>query len=145
LRFILVRIFLNDGQSPKNNLALAYTDRIQGERVDNLECAIKHYQLALEVRTREDFPVDWAETQNNLGFAYADRTCGEHGDNLKHAIHHYQLALQIRTRETNPINHRMTLNNLANLYFDDKRWREAYQTCLGVDGSWIGYFCSCIG
>ena len=50
-----------------NNLALAYADRIRGERAENLERAIHHYTLALEVRTRQADPERWAGTQNNLG------------------------------------------------------------------------------
>ncbi|MFQ6058438.1 MAG: DEAD/DEAH box helicase family protein, partial [Anaerolineae bacterium] len=39
----------------------------RGDRAQNLEEAIGCYQRALEVRTRADFPVEWATTQNNLG------------------------------------------------------------------------------
>src|SRR3712207_6360608 len=38
----------------------------QGDRAENLEEAIRCYELALEVFTREDFPHDWARTQRNL-------------------------------------------------------------------------------
>ncbi|MBM4466986.1 MAG: hypothetical protein FJ014_15775, partial [Chloroflexi bacterium] len=40
-----------------------------GNRAENLEGAIAAYRAALEVRTRADFPVQWATTQNNLGTA----------------------------------------------------------------------------
>ncbi|MEO1211820.1 MAG: tetratricopeptide repeat protein, partial [Cyanobacteria bacterium J06638_20] len=86
----------------QNNLGTAYSDRIRGERADNLERAIDAYQAALQVRTREAFPQDWAMTQNNLGTAYGDRIRGERADNLERAIDAFQAALQVLTRETLP-------------------------------------------
>jgi hypothetical protein len=54
----------------QNNLATAYTDRLAGERKENIETAIRHYEAALQVCTREAAPHDWAMTQNNLANAY---------------------------------------------------------------------------
>ena len=57
---------------------MAYRSRIQGSRAENLEAAIKAYEAALTVCTREAFPQDWANTQNSLGVAYgtASRAAG---------------------------------------------------------------------
>ncbi len=55
----------------------------KGNAGENLEIAIACYQAALQVRTREAFPKDWAATQNNLGDAYSDRIRGERGENLE--------------------------------------------------------------
>ncbi len=41
----------------QNNLALALSDRIGGDRAQNLEDAIACYRAALEVRTQEDLPI----------------------------------------------------------------------------------------
>ena len=62
----------------QNNLGTAYWDRIQGNRAENLEAAIKASEAALTVYTREAFPQEWAKTQNNLGIAYqtASRAAG---------------------------------------------------------------------
>ena len=95
------------------NLAIAYRNRIQGERADNLEQAIATYQLALQVRTREAFPIDWADTQHNLAIAYSNHIQGERADNLEQAISAYQLALQVYTREAFPENWAITQKNLA--------------------------------
>ena len=54
----------------QNNLAAAYSKRINGSRAENLERAIEFYQAALTVRTLEDFPIDNVTTLNNLGWAY---------------------------------------------------------------------------
>ncbi|WAN70220.1 tetratricopeptide repeat protein [Moorena producens JHB] len=42
--------------------------------------------MALEVRTREAFPIDWAMTQNNLGNAYSERITGDKAQNLEEAF-----------------------------------------------------------
>jgi tetratricopeptide (TPR) repeat protein len=75
----------------QNNLGNAYADRIRGERAENLERAIRHYQQALEVRTREAFPSDWAGTQNNLGLAYHNR------QDYPRAIEEWGRILQVDT------------------------------------------------
>jgi hypothetical protein len=41
------------------------------DRAENIEQAIYHYQLPLEVLTRQDFPVGWAAAQNALGNAFS--------------------------------------------------------------------------
>jgi hypothetical protein len=48
-----------------------------GDRAENLEAAIGHYQSALEVYTRAAFPDQRAATQNNLANAYRGRIRGE--------------------------------------------------------------------
>ncbi|MEG4115622.1 MULTISPECIES: tetratricopeptide repeat-containing protein [unclassified Microcoleus] len=100
----------------QNNLALAYSDRINGSRAENLEWAIKLYQAALTVRTLEDFREDWAMTQNNLATAYSDRINGSRAENLERAIEFYEAALTVRTIEDFPEDWAMTQNNLAVAY-----------------------------
>ncbi len=57
----------------QHRLGIAYSDRIRGNRLDNLEEAIRCYQLALKVLTREAFPKHWARTKNNLTATYIQR------------------------------------------------------------------------
>ena len=45
-------------------------------RAENIERAIEHYGLALQMYTREAFPQDWATIQNNLATAYRNRIRG---------------------------------------------------------------------
>jgi tetratricopeptide (TPR) repeat protein len=97
----------------QNNLGNAYAERIRGERAENLEQAIFHYQQALEVYTRQAYPQQWAATQNNLATAYAERIRGERAENLEQAIFHYQQALEVRTRQAYPEDWAMTQNNLG--------------------------------
>jgi tetratricopeptide (TPR) repeat protein len=89
-----------------------------GNRALNLELSIAAYERALQVRTRDDFPQDWATTQICLGVAYKDRIRGDRAENIEQAITAYGLALQVRTREDFPQDWAMTQNNLANAYAD---------------------------
>ncbi len=74
---------------------LAISDLPGGDREANLREAIACYQAALEVSTREAFPVDWAMMQNNLGNAYSELPGGDREANLREAIACYQAALRI--------------------------------------------------
>ena len=77
----------------QNILAMAYIERIRGDRADNLEQAIKLCEMALSISTGDAVPSEWAATQNNLAKAYADRIRGERADNLEQAIKLYQETL----------------------------------------------------
>ena len=109
----------------QNNLGNAYSDRIKGEKADNLELAIASYTAALEVYTRQAFPQDWAMTQNNLGTAYWDRIKGEKADNIKQAIKCYREALEICTPTAFPLDCLQTGRNLGNLAFELQDWENA--------------------
>ena len=100
----------------QNNLANAYSNRINGSRADNLERAIDFYEAALTVRTLEDFPEQWAMTLNNLAAAYSDRINGSRADNLERAIEFCEAALTVYTFEDFPEQWAMTQNNLPLAY-----------------------------
>jgi CHAT domain-containing protein len=125
----------------QNNLATAYSDKINGSRAENLERAIEFYEAALTVRTLEDFPEKWAMTQNNLAVAYSNRINGSRAENLERAIEFYQAALTVYTLEDFPEKWAMTQNNLAAAYSKRingsraenlKRAIEFYQAALTV-------------
>ncbi|WP_293332987.1 CHAT domain-containing protein [Microcoleus sp. CAWBG58] len=100
----------------QNNLAVAYINRINGSRADNLERAIEFFQAALTVYTLENFREDWAMTQNNLAIAYSDRINGSRTDNLERAIEFFQAALTVYTLEDFREGWAMTQNNLGEAY-----------------------------
>lgn len=77
----------------QHNLAVAYRNRIRGDRADNLEKAIVAFEAALTVRTREALPQQWAQTQSNLALAYVDRIRGDCTENLEKAIAAFEAAL----------------------------------------------------
>ncbi|MBZ0302630.1 MAG: CHAT domain-containing protein, partial [Anaerolineae bacterium] len=112
------------------NLAAAFAERIRGDRADNIEQAIAAYQQTLIVMTRSDMPVRWATIMNNLGVVHYSRIRGDEAENVEQAIYYYQQALEVWTREAFPMEHRDGFRNLVLLFFGEKRWAEAYWTCL---------------
>ena len=87
-----------------------------GRRAWNLEIGITCYTAALIVRTRKDYPEDWAMTQNNLGAAYSDRIEGVRAANIELAIACYREALIVYTPKDYPEKWATTQNNLGNAY-----------------------------
>jgi CHAT domain-containing protein len=76
------------------NLADAYSNRIRGDKAENLEQAIARYTEALKVRTFEAFPQDWAQTQNNLANAYFARIRGDKAENLEKAYTSFKSVIE---------------------------------------------------
>ncbi|WGH78123.1 helix-turn-helix domain-containing protein [Jannaschia ovalis] len=89
--------------------------QLLGMRGDDaaLRDAVTTHRAALEVRTRDALPMDWAMTQNNLGNALL--TLGERGDDaaLRDAVTAYRAALEVRTRGALPVAWAETQNNLG--------------------------------
>jgi CHAT domain-containing protein len=109
------------------NLATAYSIQLRREGAANLEEAsleqiIAHFKLALEVRTREDFPIQWAEIQQNLAIFYA-----ETGQD-KLAIHHYHQAVEIFTPASLPQSALNANRGLGDIYFKQGDWQQAVDT-----------------
>ena len=99
-----------------NNLAIAYRNRIRGEKAENIELAIASYTAALSVYTRDAFPEKWAMTQNNLAIAYRNRIRGEKAENIEVAIASDTAALTVYTLDAFPEKWALTQNNLAIAY-----------------------------
>jgi CHAT domain-containing protein len=116
-----------------NNLGSIYHARIRGNRAENVEQAIRYYQTALQIRTRQAFPQDWADTQNNLGLAYCHRIHGSRADNIEQALAAYQPALQVYTREALPQRWAMLHQNLGVTYLERIRgeWAENQEQAIG--------------
>jgi tetratricopeptide (TPR) repeat protein len=79
-----------------------------------LDEAVAAFRAALEERTRERVPLDWAATQNNLGnalWALGERESGT--ARLEEAVAAYRAALQEQTRERAPVDWAATQNNLG--------------------------------
>jgi tetratricopeptide (TPR) repeat protein len=87
-----------------------------------LNQAVAAYRSALEVRTREQLPQRWAQTQESLGEALAEegrRSEGAKGAELfNQAVAAYRSALEVYTREQLPQDWAMTQNNLANALWE---------------------------
>jgi tetratricopeptide (TPR) repeat protein len=79
-----------------------------------LEEAVAAYRAALEERTRERVPLDWAMTQNNLGNALWRLGERESGTaRLEQAVAACRAALEERTRERVPLDWALTHNSLG--------------------------------
>ncbi|MDJ0898016.1 MAG: tetratricopeptide repeat protein [Xenococcus sp. MO_188.B8] len=105
-----------DWATTQNNLAIAYRERIAGDRRENLENAIACYELALQERRQDKVPLEWAATQNNLGIAYRERIAGDRRENLERAIACYELALLEWRQDKVPLYWAMTKHNLGEPY-----------------------------
>src|SRR6476469_10008743 len=116
----------------QNNLAIAYSDRIRGEKAENIELALASCTAALTVRTRDAFPENWATTQHNLGVAYGDRIRGEKAENIELALASYTAALTIRTRDAFPQDWALTQNNLGEAYRNRIRGEKAQNIELAI-------------
>jgi len=108
---------------------------------ENCEKAIKCYEKALEVYTRQADSLHWGYCHYNLGIAYNERTQGDPAENQEKAIKHYQDALLVRTSKDYPLDWAVTHTNLGNAYlqsiFGDPKKNielamEAYQEALRI-------------
>ena len=109
VQLLLQVLRMHDRQShPKewgcaqNDLGEAYRRRTCGDRAENIERAISHYQQALQVSTRQTYPELWAATQYALALAYPGRSRGGQSENVEQAISHAQQALEVFTRDAYP-------------------------------------------
>ena len=80
--------------------------------------SIAAYRVALEERTQDRVPLDWAATQTNLGAALQTLGSRESGTaRLEEAVAAYRDALQEQSRARVPLEWAMTQVNLGNALF----------------------------
>ncbi|MGB3510224.1 MAG: tetratricopeptide repeat protein [Microcoleaceae cyanobacterium] len=87
-----------------------------GTRANNVEIAITAYKVVLTIRTKKDFPWDWAMNQNSLGNAYLFRIKEDRANNLELAIAAFESALLVYTKEHSPYPWAIAQTNLGNAY-----------------------------
>ncbi|KKJ01667.1 CHAT domain-containing protein [Prochlorothrix hollandica] len=80
----------------QNNLAIAYKNRIRGDRADNLKRAIAGYRAALTLRTPTTTPLDCLQTGRNLGNLGFQEGSQQMGDKTgwELALEGYQVAME---------------------------------------------------
>ncbi|MFX1538533.1 MAG: AAA family ATPase, partial [Promethearchaeota archaeon] len=79
---------------------------------------IQAFQAALQVRTLETLPIQYATTQNDLGIGYCTLAEVKNTvENCHKAIQAFQAALEVRTLETLPIQYATSQNNLGTAYY----------------------------
>ncbi|GCL36232.1 TPR repeat-containing protein [Sphaerospermopsis reniformis] len=117
----------------QNNLAIAYLNRITGDKAENVELAIAILESCLQVTNKEDLPEEWARTQNNLGCAYIKRIKENKAENIELAITALNLALEVRDKDTFFIDWVMSKNNLALAYRERLRENKSESLELAVN------------
>ena len=120
-----LKAFPQQWATTRNNLAIAYRNRIKGDKAKNLEEAISCCVQALKIHNFNNFPLDWATLQNNLGNIYFDKIEGNKADNVQQAIFHYSEALKVYKFDSFPQDCLKTARNLANLHYREKQWQPA--------------------
>ena len=104
----------------QNELGYSLMQSQFGNRAQNLELALSHYQKALDARPRESFPREWAQTINNLGSAYILRVEGDRQVSLEQAINCFEQALQVYKKEMFPRDWAGLMHNLGLVYSNRK-------------------------
>lgn len=115
----------NQWRTVQNHLAVAYHQRLSGDRGENTEQAIQHAITAKEV-CKAGTP-EWALAVALLGQLFRDRRHGNPQDNAKRAVEAFTSALEVWTRDTHPDDWAKTQNSLGVLY------REIHQRFGGAD------------
>ena len=105
-----------EGHFLRGNALYLRSERLEGTAIlEALTQAVEAYDQALEVRTREALPQDWAMTLNNKGNALS--VLGERGESeeaakaLTRAVDAFDQALEVYTRDALPQDWAMTLTN----------------------------------
>jgi tetratricopeptide (TPR) repeat protein len=109
----------------QNHLGIAYSERLRGDRGDNLERAIAAYEQALTVYKPDHVSSDWAAIHNNLGTAYKNRLRGDRADNLERAIAAYERALTVYTPGNFPADWAVIQHYLGTAYNNRVRGNKA--------------------
>lgn len=107
---------LEESSMAQVNLGNAYYQRVFGLKVENLENAIRCYNLALKFYSYKSSPRSWARIHNLLGIAYSDNFGGNRDANMENAIRCYQSALRVYTPSSFPEQWAMVQMNLGDAY-----------------------------
>jgi len=117
----------NDRQGQASNLASLANTYLQRPastglaRGENVRQAVQHYESALLIFKKDEYPVQYATTQNNLGNAYTylpSATPQQRAENVRNAIECYKAALQIRKKDEYPQDYCSTAANMGLILAD---------------------------
>lgn len=88
------------------------------KKENNLKISIDSYKEALEIRTIEKYPVEYAETHSNMGVSYwALSRMIDSEENLSNSIESYREALRVRKIDNYPKEYAETQKNLGITYW----------------------------
>jgi tetratricopeptide (TPR) repeat protein len=125
---------------PLTHVSLGHAVHERPEREEGagwLELAVAAYRAALEERTRERTPFDWATSLHDLGNALGMLGWRQSSSmRLHEAMSAFRAALEERTRERMPREWALTQSNLGSVMFSlgklvaDERWLEDALDCF---------------
>jgi tetratricopeptide (TPR) repeat protein len=98
------------------DLGFNYSERICGNRAENLDESIKHYLSALKILRKLDLFGQWAATQNNLAHVYVKRIRGDKSNNQEKSIKCYLSALEFFQKQDSPHQWASIQHNLGFVY-----------------------------
>ena len=97
-------------------LAVAYQQRLGGDRAGQMEAALASCEEALQVYTLSDNPYHYAILQVTLGNAYRERAVGTQRGNLEQALAFYGEALRIFTQSDLSYEYALVQHGLGQTY-----------------------------
>lgn len=87
------------------------------------ELAIDAYRRSLQVRSPEDTPFEWADSQCGLAASYLQRKKGARAENLEQALSAYSAALGVLPKERHRLRHTRVCRSLACVYVERQHGR----------------------
>lgn len=98
--------------------ARIHEERVDGDRIQNLERAIACYEAALEVYSVEQHPAEWAQALFELGTACILLVYFQQDGGLtERAIEHFRQALRVFSKDTHPKMWASVMMNLGTAFF----------------------------
>ncbi len=101
----------------QRNLGSVFTKRQNGNRKENLEKSLFHYQKAVELFSSNFYPREWADVQFDIGTCYLQiNDVHNNAENIDKAIFHLEQALNIQQRTSSYSKTAKSYHNLALAY-----------------------------
>ncbi len=97
-------------------LAVAYQQRLDGDRAQQMEAALLACEEALQVYTLAQFPYQYASVQITLGNVYRERVLEAQRDNLERSITCLRAALPVFTLTDFPYEYALAQQGLGQTY-----------------------------
>lgn len=97
-------------------LAVAYQQRLDGDRAQQMEAALLACEEALQVSTLAQSPYQYANAQVALGNVYRERVLGAQRDNLEQSINCFRAALLVFTLAAFPYEYALAQHGLGQTY-----------------------------
>lgn len=107
------------------NTALAYADRPQGDRGENIEKATGLLEEALSVLDQKLHRETWLACMVNLAGCYAQRAGGDRAENIERTIRMYEAVLAALSPRREPLQRAMVLAGLGEAYKERLKGNQA--------------------